>query len=171
MAGINGQGNKKKREKKMHVHPVRAPYERGTSERVYIPAVADRVNVGKDEGLRFSGWIELERERGTREDSCRGDRRLPFEGDGKKFRAPPPPTSPACPCAWTRGFALRHVYLCDTLRIRVNDTWLDLPPSGYGGGIKRARADGTAWFLSNAPRATSTHARYAIRILIVWFRR
>lgn len=36
------------------------------NERVYVSAVADRVNVGKDEGLRFSGWIELERGRGGR---------------------------------------------------------------------------------------------------------
>lgn len=33
------------------------------NERVYVSAVADRVNVGKDEGLRFSGWIEPHRVR------------------------------------------------------------------------------------------------------------
>lgn len=132
MADINGQGNKKKGRKKCTYIP--SEYRPGTNQRVYVPAVADRVNVGKDEGLRFSGWIELEREKGAREDSCRGDRRFAFEGDGKKFRT----LYPACPCAWTPGCVLRHVYLCDTLRIRVNDTWLDLPPSEYGGGIKRA---------------------------------
>lgn len=50
-AGINGARG----EKKMHGHPVRRIYRPGANERVYVSAVADRVNVGKDEGLRFSG--------------------------------------------------------------------------------------------------------------------
>lgn len=31
---------------------------RGANERVYVSPVTDRVNVGKDEGLRFRGWTE-----------------------------------------------------------------------------------------------------------------
>lgn len=57
MAGINGQDNKKKRT------DIPSEYRSGTNEQVYVSAVADRVNVGKDEGLRFSSWIELGRER------------------------------------------------------------------------------------------------------------
>jgi len=82
VAGINGQSNKKK-EKKMYGHPVRS-----ANERVYVSAVADRVNVGKDEGLRFSGWIELERKgwgqhQGRIRVARTGDSR--FEGGGKNF--------------------------------------------------------------------------------------
>lgn len=46
-------------------------YVRGANERVYVSPVADRVNVGKDEGLRFSGRTESD-EYGE-ERRCRGD--------------------------------------------------------------------------------------------------
>lgn len=76
----------------MYGHPIRS-----ANERVYVSAVADRVNVGKDEGLRFSGWIELEREgRGQHRGRIRvagtGDSR--FEGGGKNF-APLHPAPPS----------------------------------------------------------------------------
>lgn len=65
MAGISGQGNKKK-ERRKKCTDIPSECRPGMNERVYVSAVADRVNVGKDEGLRFSGWIELERGGGGR---------------------------------------------------------------------------------------------------------
>lgn len=44
---INGRSKKKDT---LTSHPCPS-----ANERVYVSAVADRVNVGKDEGLRFSG--------------------------------------------------------------------------------------------------------------------
>lgn len=95
MAGINGEGSKREKNKKMHGHPVRVP-SAGANEQVYVSAVADRVNVGKDEGLRFSGWTELgEDEEGGSEGSSEGEQEDLHCGDGdfvrgrrrKKFRA------------------------------------------------------------------------------------
>lgn len=93
-------------------------YRPGANEQVYVSAVADRVNVGKDEGLRFSGWTELgEGEEGDERGRTGG---FALRGRGlvrgrrrKKFRAHR---------VSARGCAHGSVYLCDTLRIRVNDT-------------------------------------------------
>lgn len=117
VAGINGERSKRKKK----CTDIPSMYRPSANEQVYVSAVADRVNVGKDEGLRFSGWTELG-EGGKRErrkgGETRENRRICIAGTGirgrrKKFRAH---RVSARECA--RG----SVYLCDTLRIRVNDT-------------------------------------------------
>lgn len=121
VAGINGEGSKRgKKIKKCTDIP--SVYRSGANEQVYVSAVADRVNVGKDEGLRFSGWTELgEDEEGDERARriCIAGTGISFEGGGGKNFAPI-----ACPPvdASARARARCSVYLCDTLRIRVNDT-------------------------------------------------
>lgn len=90
-------------------HDTNGARRRGANERVYVSPVADRVNVGKDERLRFSGWTEGDEAIGSgREEGGR-------ETEEKKKFCALHVSVHAWRCAWL-------VYLCDTLRIRVNDT-------------------------------------------------
>lgn len=60
----------------------------GANQRVYVSPVTDRVNVGKDEGLRFPGWTggdgAIGKGRGKREEG-----RETSERDRKKILRPP----------------------------------------------------------------------------------
>lgn len=150
----------------MHGHPVRVPsgcertslrFSRCRSskcrERWGIAVFGlDRTRGGRQEGEEERG-----RNEGEQEDLHRGD------GDSRSREAEkisrPPRVRP-----WVRArFRIFMRYITYSGKWHV--TWFTGTDNG---GIKRARADGSARFLSNAPfhplprspcRATSTHAR------------
>lgn len=146
-------------------------YRPGANEQVYVSAVADRVNVGKDEGLRFSGWTELG-EGGKRErrkgGETRENRRICIAGTGirvrgrrKKFRAHR---------VSARGGRVRARFRIFMRYITYSGKWHVTWFTGTdNGGIKRARermAPRDSWVMHPSTpsprspcRATSTHAR------------
>lgn len=113
VAGINGERSKRKKK----CTDIPSVYRPGANEQVYVSAVADRVNVGKDEGLRFSGWTKLgEASKGKRRKGgeTRENRRICIAGTGIRGRRKKNFAPTACPPVDARAvpyiYAIHYVF-------------------------------------------------------------